>query len=73
MPEVRDDAEPTPAPPAAAGATFSYEPTFQYGHDETTYRLLSKDHVSTVDLGGRTLLKVEPEALRLLAKLNPRR
>ena len=52
----------------AGSATFSYEPTFQYGSDETTYRLLSKEHVSTVDVAGRTLLKVEPEALRLLAK-----
>ena len=48
--------------------TFAYESTFQYGSDETSYRLLSKDHVSTIDVDGRSLLKVEPEALRLLAK-----
>jgi fumarate hydratase class I len=47
---------------------FTYEPPFQYGSDETPYRLLSNEHVSTVEVGGRTLLKVEPQALRLLAK-----
>ena len=47
---------------------FAYELPFQYGPDETPYRLLTKEHVSTLDLGGRTLLKVEPEALKLLAK-----
>lgn len=48
--------------------SFTYEPTFQYGHDETPYRLLSKEHVSEVKVGSRSYLKVEPEALRLLAK-----
>lgn len=47
---------------------FSYEPPFQFSHDETPYRLLTKEHVSTVDVVNRTLLKVEPEALKLLAK-----
>jgi fumarate hydratase class I len=52
-----------------ATPTFSYEPTFQYGHEETPYRLLTKEHVSTIDLGGgRSMLKVEGEALRLLAR-----
>jgi fumarate hydratase class I len=51
-----------------ATATFSFEPTLQYGSDETSYRLISNQHVSTIDAGGRTLLKVELEALRLLAK-----
>jgi fumarate hydratase class I len=48
--------------------TFTYEPTFQYGDDTTPYRLLTKDHVSTIDVTGRTLLKVEPDALKLLAR-----
>jgi fumarate hydratase class I len=49
-------------------ADFSYEPTFQYGSDETPYRLLTKVHVATIDVGGRTMLKVELAALKLLAK-----
>jgi fumarate hydratase class I len=49
-------------------SNFTYEPTFQYGNDDTTYRLLSREHVSMVEAGGRKLLKVEPEGLRLLAR-----
>ncbi len=50
-------------------AGFRYEKTFQHhGEDPTPYRLLSKDYVSTIDVGGRKMLKVEPEALKLLAK-----
>jgi len=47
---------------------FEYERTFQYGKDDTPYRCLTKDYVAEVDAGGRKLLKVSPEALRLLAK-----
>ena len=49
-------------------STFQYESPFQYGSDETPYRLLSKEYLSTIDVGGRKLLKVEPEALTLLAR-----
>jgi fumarate hydratase class I len=38
------------------------------GKDETPYRLLTKDHVSTFEAGGHTFLRVEPEALRLLTR-----
>src|SRR3954467_1020450 len=38
------------------------------GPDETPYRLLTTDGVSTIDAAGRTFLQVEPEALTLLAK-----
>ncbi|HLL90011.1 MAG TPA: fumarate hydratase [Tepidisphaeraceae bacterium] len=48
--------------------SFSYEPTFQHGADDTAYRLLTRDHVSTVEAAGRTFLKVEPEGLKLLAR-----
>ncbi|HHH12156.1 MAG TPA: fumarate hydratase, partial [Sorangium sp.] len=37
-------------------------------HDDTPYRKLSGDHVSTVEVAGRTLLQVQPEALTLLTK-----
>lgn len=51
--------------------TFQYEPTFQKvagNAPETVYRKLSSDHVSTIELDGRTLLKVEQEGLRLLSR-----
>ena len=35
--------------------------------DDTSYRLLTKDHVSVVDFGGEEILKIEPEGLALLA------
>ena len=54
--------------PPVAAAPFAYEPTIQLGHDDTQYRLLTREGVSTVDAGGRTLVKVEPAALALLAK-----
>ncbi|CAN5402374.1 fumarate hydratase [soil metagenome] len=47
---------------------FKYEPTFQYGQDDTAYRLLTTDGVSTVDLAGRTYLKVSASALKAAAK-----
>src|SRR4051794_6167803 len=48
--------------------SFSYEATFQHGGDDTPYRLLTTDFVSTIEFSGRSFLKVEPEALRLLAR-----
>ena len=47
---------------------YQYEPVIQLGKDTTEYRLLSKDYVSTVDLGGKSFLQVDPEGLKLLAK-----
>ena len=49
-------------------AGFSFQPLFELGPDETEYRKLTSDGVSTVELQGRTLLKVEPEALTRLAR-----
>jgi fumarate hydratase class I len=49
-------------------APFSYEPTLQPGEDTTEYRFLGKEGVGTVDGAGRTFLKVEPRALKQLAK-----
>ncbi len=47
---------------------FQYQPMLPLGDDATSYRLLSKDHVSTFEAAGHTFLKVEPEALTLLTK-----
>ena len=48
--------------------TFKYQKPFPILKDETNYRLLTKDFVSTVNIDGREILKVEPEALELLAR-----
>lgn len=49
-------------------ADFIFEKPFQFEIDTTTYRLLTKDYVKIVKEGGRTILKVDPEGLELLAK-----
>lgn len=48
-------------------AEFNYAPMFQYGPDTTSYRHLTSDHVSVVEVDGTEVLKVEPEALEVLA------
>jgi fumarate hydratase class I len=45
---------------------FRYSDLLPTGSDETPYRLLTSEGVSTVEVDGRTFLKVDPEALRLL-------
>ena len=50
-------------------ADFAYSDLLPLGADETTeYRLISTEGVSTIDVDGRTFLKVEPEALTHLAE-----
>lgn len=46
--------------------SFAYQPVFELGEDDTPYRLITKEGVSSVDAGGRELLRIEPEALRAL-------
>ena len=46
---------------------FHYSELLPLGATETPYRLLTSDGVSTSQAGGRTILTVEPEALRALA------
>ena len=45
---------------------FAFQEMLPLGKDETPYRLVTSEHVSTFEAGGRTFLKVEPEALTLL-------
>ena len=47
---------------------FKYAPMFQMGEDDTEYRLLTKEGVSTSTFEGKEILKVTPEALTLLAQ-----
>lgn len=49
-------------------ATFTYEPTIQLSDDTTTYRKLTGDFVSTTQVDGKTYLRVQPQALQMLAK-----
>ncbi|MDI1482884.1 fumarate hydratase [Polyangium sp. y55x31] len=47
---------------------FQFQDMLPLGKDETPYRLVTTDHVSTIEAAGRTFLKVEPEGLSLLAR-----
>ena len=47
---------------------FSYQDPFPLGTDETEYRLLSKEGVSTTTFEGKEVLKVEPSALAYIAQ-----
>lgn len=49
-------------------ANFIYEKPFQIEKDTTEYKLLTKDFVTTIDAGGRKILKVDPAGLELLAR-----
>ncbi|MDB6167989.1 MAG: hydro-lyase, Fe-S type, tartrate/fumarate subfamily, beta subunit [Verrucomicrobia bacterium] len=51
-----------PTPP------FFYEEPFPLGPDETEYRLLSKEGISTSTFEGREILKIEPGALAFVAQ-----
>jgi fumarate hydratase, class I len=51
-----------------ATPAFSYQDTYAVGSDETEYRLLSKEGVSTATFDGQEILKVAPEALAYLAE-----
>ena len=50
-------------------AEFHYQPLFDLAADDTPYRKLTSDGVSTFTLDGREMLKVEPDALRILARI----
>ncbi len=47
---------------------FGFTELLPLGKDETPYRKLTSDHVSTFEAGGKTFVKVEPEALTLLTR-----
>lgn len=47
---------------------WTYTKLFQLGDDQTPYRKLTSDHVSILDVEGKTVLKVEDEALELLTR-----
>jgi fumarate hydratase class I len=47
-------------------SSFSHHPMFSLGEDNTPYRKLTDDYVSTIHVEGRTILKVEGAALTRL-------
>ncbi len=46
---------------------FYYQPPFELGADDTPYRQLTTEGVTTVSVDGRDLLKVDADVLRLVA------
>jgi len=49
-----------------AEAEFRYSDLLPTGQDDTPYRLITTEGVSTVEVDGRTFLKVDPEAIQRL-------
>ncbi len=47
---------------------FHYQPIFEHGSDETEYRHLTSDHVTTVPLNGREILEITPQGLARMSK-----
>src|SRR5215831_14131862 len=47
---------------------FAYQDLLPVGADDTPYRLLTSDFVSTFDAAGRRFVQVDPEALTELTK-----
>ncbi|MGV3625850.1 MAG: fumarate hydratase [Archangium sp.] len=47
---------------------FEFTEMLPLHHDDTPWRLLTKDFVSTFEVDGKTFLKVDPQALTLLTK-----
>ncbi len=47
---------------------FIYQEPFPIEKDDTEYRLITKDYVSTVEVNGRKILNIDPKALELLAE-----
>jgi len=46
---------------------FQYQEMFELGPDTTPYKKLTDKYVSTLEVGGKEVLKIEPEALELLS------
>ncbi len=63
--DMSPPAEPQAAPGARDG--FAYTPMFPLGSDATPWRRLEIEGVSTLDIEGRTVLRIRPEALSALA------
>ena len=49
-------------------ADFEYREVYQLGKDDTEYRLLTTDFIETGSFEGKTIVKISPEGLTLLAE-----
>ena len=47
---------------------FKYQNPFPVGEDTTEYELLTKEFVSTIEVDGRKILKIDPKGLEYLAE-----
>jgi fumarate hydratase, class I len=47
---------------------FTYQDPFPLAGDDTTYRLLTKDHVTVASFDGKEVVKVDPAGLTFLAR-----
>ena len=47
---------------------FQYQDSFPLGKDQTEYRKLTSEYVKSVEFDGKTILKVDSEAIKLLSK-----
>ncbi|MFI5300568.1 MAG: fumarate hydratase [Polyangiales bacterium] len=47
---------------------FAFQELLPLGHDDTPFRKLTSDHVSTFEALGRSFLKIDPAALTLLTR-----
>ena len=47
---------------------FAYQDPFPLGRDDTSFRLLSADHVSVASFEGQEMVRVDPAGLTLLAR-----
>jgi fumarate hydratase class I len=47
---------------------FIYSDPYPLSKDKTSYKLISTEHISTVEVDGRKILKINPKALELLAE-----
>jgi len=49
-------------------STFNYQKPFPLKKDNTQYKLITKEFVSTIEIDGKKILKVDPKGLELLAE-----
>ncbi len=49
-------------------AEFIYEKPFPLREDITEYKLISTDYISTIEVDGREILKINPKAIELIAE-----
>ena len=47
---------------------FQYQDMFPLGQDSTPYRLVTQDYISFAEFENRTILKIDPAGLTLLAQ-----